>query len=143
MTSSIWESKLQSEIQTLPLPLQPQQGRQRPLENGPSSYQIFKEKYTYPIPKPADKKKYPSNTTSTLVQAFSSEPAANRASPRASAALPSSFGSDTLLSLFWSKLTAFIFQRDVAVMIPSLSVEFYQVSPRLLQHLVFPHGLRI
>lgn len=141
MTSSIRESKLQSEIQTLPLP--PPPARQTK-ENGPSSYQVFKQKYTYPMI-PTDKKKYPSNATSALVQAFSSEPAANRASPRASAVLPSSYFwfRDTLLSPFWSKLIAFIFQPDMAVMILSLSGEFYQVSPRLLQRLVFSHGLRI
>lgn len=70
---------------------------ERPSENGPTSYQVFKQKYTYPIPKPADKEKYPSNAKSTLVQAFSSEPAANRASPRASAVLPSSY--------FWFRQT--------------------------------------
>jgi len=36
-----------------------------------------------------------------------------------------------------------MFQPDMAVMIPGLSEELYQTSPRLLQHLVFPHGLRI
>lgn len=50
---------------------------------------------------------------------------------------------DTLLSLVWSKLIAFIFQPDMAVIILSLTEEFYQVSARFLQHLAFPSGLRI
>lgn len=115
MTSSIMERKLQPEIQTLPPNTSKGHVRIGRAPTKPSNQSTHT-----PIPKPTDKKKDPVATPS-LVQTFSSEWAANRAS----AVLPASLLVQThSWLLFWSKLIGFIFQLDTAVMLPTLTVEF-------------------
>lgn len=109
-----------------PLPPPPARQTKDRLRMGQAPTKSSNRSTYTPYPNPLIRKNTPVTQTSTLVQASSSEPAANRASPRASAVLPSPYFwfRGTLLSPFWSKLIAFIFQPDVAVTIPGVSGEF-------------------
>lgn len=142
MTSSMWESKLPSEIQTL-APPSARHTKDHLRVGQPPTKSSNRSTHT-PYPNPLIRKNTPvmQHQPQRKLSPQNQLLTGLRPGPLQSCP-PLTFGSDKLLSHFWSKLIAFIFQPDMALMIPGLSGEFYQVSPRLSQHPVFPHGLRI